>query len=48
MAVKTNNNDGVLTLNITGGGKVIFENVSAGDNININNKTYTISGSKLK
>lgn len=37
-----------LTLTISGGGTVIFKSVRAGDKFNINNKTYTISGSKLK
>lgn len=38
----------VLTLAISGGGSVIFENVSSGDQININNKTYTIKGRTIK
>ena len=37
-----------LTLNITGGGKVIFNGVGEGDKFNINSKTYTISDSTLK
>ena len=37
-----------LTLAIDGGGKVIFEGVNAGDKVNINSKTYTISGKTLK
>ena len=37
-----------LTLAIDGGGKIIFNNVSSGDNFNINGTTYTISGKKLK
>ena len=37
-----------LTLAISGGGKVIFEGVNAGDKININSKMYTISGKTLK
>ena len=37
-----------LTLAISGGGSVIFENVSAGDKIKINSKTYTIKGRTLK
>ena len=36
-----------LTLTIDGGGKVVFDNVSAGDVININSTSYTISGKKL-
>lgn len=39
---------GVLTLTISGGGSVVFENVSVGDQININGTTRTINGSKLK
>ena len=37
-----------LTLTISGGGKVIFEDVSSGDKININGKSYTLKGSTLK
>ena len=36
-----------LTLTISGGGTVIFENVSAGDAININGTKHTISGGGL-
>ena len=39
---------GDLTLTITGGGKVIFDDVSASTQFNINGTTYKISGSKLK
>lgn len=39
---------GDLTLTINGGGKVIFDDVSAGDKFNINGKQYTISGKTLK
>ena len=39
---------GTLTLAISGGGKVIFEDVAKGDKFNINGTTYKISGSKLK
>ena len=39
---------GDLTLTINGGGTVIFDGVSQGDKFNINGKTYTLSGSKLK
>ena len=39
---------GDLTLTITGGGKVIFSDVSSSDKFNINGTTYRISGSKLK
>ena len=39
---------GALTLTINGGGTVIFDGVAKGDKFNINGKTYTISGSKLK
>lgn len=45
---KSNFSDGVLTLTISGGGSVIFENVSADDSIKINSKTYTIGETKLK
>ena len=41
---KSNN----LTLAISGGGKVIFDNVSATDSFNINGTIHTISGKKLK
>ena len=37
-----------LTLAISGGGSVVFEDVSAGDKIKINSKTYTIKGRGLK
>ena len=37
-----------LTLEITGGGTVIFDGVNAGSKININSKTYTIKGKTLK
>lgn len=37
-----------LTLAISGGGKVIFDNVSSGDKININGTSYSISGKTLK
>ena len=37
-----------LTLTISGGGSVIFDNVSAGSKININGTTKTISGNTLK
>lgn len=40
--------DSTLTLAINGGGSVIFEEVSAGDKIKINSKTYTIKGRGLK
>ena len=36
-----------LTLAIDGGGSVVFDGVSAGDSININNTTYEISNSEL-
>ncbi len=39
---------GTLTLTISGGGSVVFDGVTKGDTFNINNKTYKISGSKLK
>ena len=37
-----------LTLTINGGGSIIFDNVSAGDKININGTTRTIAGNTLK
>lgn len=37
-----------LTLAISGGGKVIFDGVSSGDQLNINGTIRTISGSTLK
>lgn len=37
-----------LTLAINGGGTVIFDDVKAGENININGVTHTISGGTLK
>ncbi|MBR0061574.1 MAG: hypothetical protein IJP68_08855, partial [Selenomonadaceae bacterium] len=40
--------NGTLTLTISGGGKVIFDDVSKGDKFNINGTTYKISGSKLR
>ncbi len=40
--------DGALTLTISGGGNVVFNNVSASDKFNINGKSYSISNSKLK
>ena len=45
---KSNFSGGVLTLTISGGGSVIFENVSASDTFKINSNTYTINGTKLK
>ena len=39
---------GNLVLTISGGGSVIFNDVSKGDKFNINSKTYTFNGSKLK
>ena len=40
--------NGTLTLTISGGGKVVFDDVSKSDKFNINGTTYKISGSKLK
>ena len=45
---KSKFSSGTLSLTISGGGSVIFKNVAKGDTFNINNKTYKISGSKLK
>ena len=39
--------DGILTLSISGGGKVILTGVSESTSFNINNKTYSISGNSL-
>ena len=39
---------GDLTLTISGGGTIIFDNISKGDKFNINDKTYTLGASKLK
>ena len=39
---------GTLSLTISGGGQVIFNDVAKGDKFNINGTTYKISGSKLK
>ena len=39
---------GDLTLTISGGGTIVFDNVSKSDKFNINNKTYTIKGTALK
>ena len=38
---------GTLTLGISGGGSVIFENVKTSTIFNINNRSYKISGSRL-
>ena len=39
---------GDLTLTINSGGKIVFKDVSASTNFNINSTSYKISGSKLK
>ena len=44
---KSKYSDGALSLTISGGGSVLFDNVSAATTFNINNKSYKISGSKL-
>ena len=44
---KSKYNDGTLSLTISGGGNVIFENVTNTTTFNINDKSYKISGSKL-
>ena len=36
-----------LTLNVTGGGKVIFGNVDAATTFNINGTSYNVSGKTL-
>ena len=38
---------GKLTLAVTGGGSVVFNGVSEGDQININNTTHTVTSSSL-
>ena len=45
---KSKYSGGTLSLTISGGGNVIFDDVSRGDTFNINNTAYKISGSKLK
>ena len=44
---KSKFSNGTLALTISGGGSVIFNNVTASTEFNINSTTYTISGSKL-
>ena len=44
---KSSFSNGTLALTILGGGSVIFENVTASTNFNINGTSYKISGSKL-
>ena len=41
-------NNSTLTLTIKGGGSVIFDGVAEGDKFNINGKSYSIKGTKLK
>ena len=45
---KSKYSNGTLSLTISGGGSVIFNDVAKGDKFNINGTTYKISGSKLK
>ncbi|MBD3878943.1 MAG: hypothetical protein SR1Q5_04565 [Quinella sp. 1Q5] len=45
---KANFGGDVLILTITGGGKVVFNNVSVSDDFNINGTTYTIKNKTLK
>ena len=45
---KSKYSGGTLSLTISGGGSVIFDGVAKGDTFNINDKSYKISGSKLK
>ena len=40
--------NGTLALTISGGGSILFENVTTSTNFNINGTSYTISDSKLK
>ena len=44
---KSKYNNGTLSLTISGGGQVLFDDVSRNDNFNINCTSYKISGSKL-
>lgn len=44
---KSKYSDGTLSLTISGGGSILFDNVSTTTTFNINNKSYKISGSKL-
>ena len=39
--------DGTLSLTISGGGSVLFDNVTTSTDFNINGTSYKISGSKL-
>lgn len=39
--------NGELTLTISGGGKIILDNVNKGDSVNINGKNYTIGSKSL-
>ena len=44
---KSKFSDGTLALTISGGGSLLFKNVTTSTNFNINDKSYKISGSKL-
>ena len=44
---KSKFSDGTLSLTISGGGQVIFEDVTTATTFNINGNSYKISGSKL-
>ena len=45
---KSNYSNGTLSLTISGGGQVIFNDVSTSTNFNINGNSYKINSSKLK
>ena len=45
---KSSFSGGKLSLTVSGGGKIVFDNVSATDTFNINGATYKISGKTLK
>ncbi len=44
---KSKFSDGTLSLTISGGGSVLFENVTTSTTFNINNQSYKVKGSKL-
>ena len=45
---KSSFSSGKLALTVSGGGKIVFDNVNATDTFNINGATYKISGKTLK
>ena len=44
---KSKFSNGTLSLTISGGGSILFDDVAEGDKFNINGKTYTLGASKL-